>query len=165
MWHSTHLTHIFFLMVVVVLVLLGYHAVLGSSPVALTCVVVLIVLCAWFVRAYFTMTERYLESLDHLPPTDRLRGMEMMILCFPNTLTESHLTAMKIRYKFGMRIVTAVAVIILAALFSYPYPYPARLGDYLLHDQSETASDSHTTSTIVSTVTTVVINIIPQLFL
>jgi len=84
-----------------------------------TYVLLLAVVTAWVCRQYFVRTHKFLATLDSLPTTDRLQGLQMLALGYPETLTKSHLEMMRLRYDFAARAITVVCGIALAALLVY----------------------------------------------
>ncbi|MCI0378713.1 MAG: hypothetical protein L0215_13985, partial [Gemmataceae bacterium] len=82
----------------------------------LTYVAFLILVLAWGLRWYFLRTERYLNRLRELPEAGRLSAFQLVILGFPENLTEGRLTVLRWRYLFAALVASLACLVILAGL-------------------------------------------------
>jgi hypothetical protein len=76
----------------------------------------LVVLAAWWLRAYVRRTEVHLKSLDKLPNPDRLPALQIIVLGLPKRLTANHLEVFRRRYTLIAYAATLLSVLVLAGL-------------------------------------------------
>jgi tetratricopeptide (TPR) repeat protein len=95
----------------------------------LTYAAFLVLVLAWTCRWYFARTQRYLEEFrkfsNKLPDKDKLSALQMLVLGFPESLSQQRLTVLRWRFMLAAYFATLLSLLMLGALLVHYWSMPA----------------------------------------